>query len=211
MLPVELTKIFEEYDYEDLKLCITKVEYDTDIFIVSVEIKSAGIADQNALDEKWVLSAVGHRSSRISFDYAANINMKEEHPLLWKYTDVQCELYFNGQCQDPANLFVDIYKIHYELFRSHIPFGTFLNSNHLTRLFQASNGLLASGPKKLLTIYADCLRQHGLDFSIIGERAPIYWNGEAFIPESPTFKILFMSETDTYIIAEEFLFLRQST
>ena len=91
MLPEELIKIFELYDYEDLKLCITNAKLNSSIFTVSFEIQSEGVADMDA----------------------------------------------------------------------------------------------------------------------IGERAATYWNGASFIPESSDLKILFMGETDTYIIAENFLFIRQ--
>jgi hypothetical protein len=208
-LPKELSKIFEQYDYEDFNLGITNVALNSGIFTAKFEIQSAGVGDLEPLDSKWVLTATGYRDSRITFDYASNILISNEHPLLWKYIDTQCELYFNGQCQDIGNFFADIYDIHYELYESYTPFESFLNTRHLYPLMQAHNGLLARGPKKLLLKYAERLKVRGVDFSIIAERGATYWDGKSFIPESKDLKVLFLSETGTYIVAEDFRFQLQ--
>ena len=209
MLPEELSKIFEQYDYEDFNLGITNVALDSDIFTAKFEIQSAGVGDLDPLDTKWILTATGYRESRITFDYAANILISSEHPILWKYIDTQCELYFNGQCPDIGKFFADIYDIHYELFESYTPFESYLNARHLYPLMEANNGLLARGPKKLLTRYAERLKDCGVDFSIIGERGATYWDGKSFIPESKDLKALFFSETGTYIVATGFQFQMQ--
>jgi hypothetical protein len=210
VLPNELIKIFDNYDSEDFSLCITHVDYSTEDFVVNFDINSQGIGELQAFDMKWALCVTGHKTSKISFDFGAIIDIREVHPLLWNFDDTQCELYFNGQCQDIAKLFVDMYEIHYKLFGNYSPFETYLISHHLYPLMQGKNGLLARGPKKLLTKYAECVKKHGLDFSIISERPPVYWNGKSFIPEPPNLKILFLTETATYIIAQDFIFSRQN-
>ena len=207
-IPEILSQIFEQYDYEDLNLCITDVALHSGIFSVTFEIQSAGIADLEPLDSQWTVTATGYRDSRITFDYASNIHIQNDHPLLWKYIDTQCELYFNGQCRDIGHFFADIYDIHYELFKSYTPFESFLNPCPIYPLLQANSGLLARGPKKLLERYAERLKVYGLGYSIIGERSPAYWNGTSFIPESKDLKVLFFSDTRTYIVAEDFLFRR---
>ena len=209
MVPEELSRIFELYDYEDLNLGITNVILDSDILTVEFDIQSIGIGDLESLDSKWILTATGYKDSHIAFDYAARIVINDDHPLLWKYLDVQCELYFNGYCQDIGKFFVDIYDIHFELFKNLTPMESFLNARHIYELMQARNGLLAKGPKKLLTRYAECLKIYGVDFSIIGERFPTYWNGKSFIPENKNLNILLFNATRTYIVAESFVFEKQ--
>jgi len=211
VLPEELTKIFELYDYDDLNLCIANVDFSSNDFKVEFHMQSVGMEGLDELDEKWTLTATGHKDSRISFDYAASIVIEDEHPLLWKYLDTQCELYFNGQYEDIPKLFVDLYDIHFEVFGHYSFIDMYLNikKRRLCTLMQGNNGLLARGPKKLLTKYAECLKDHGIDYSIIGERPPVYWNGTSFEPESAQLKVLFMGETDTYIVAEDFTFAKQ--
>ena len=210
MIPEELAKIFEEYDYDDLKLYIRKVDFYSDIFTFNVEIKTDANGYQASLGEEWIVNVTGQRENRISFDLAADIDIKEDHPLLWKYTDLQCELYFSGICADPGKVFLDMYQTHYSLFRKYIPFETYLNSNSFNSLFKMAGGLLARGPKTLLLKYAESLNAQGLDFSIIGERLPTYWDGNSFVPENRDLKVLFMSETSTYIIGQSFDFIKQN-
>jgi hypothetical protein len=208
-LPEELSKIFELYDSEDFNLGITNVALNSGIFTAEFEIQPAGVSDFEPPESKWILTTTGYIESRITFDYASKILISNEHPLLWKYIDTQCELYFNGQCQDIGNLFADIYDIHYELFENYTPFESFLNNRHLYPLMHANNGLLARGPKRLLMRYAERLKAHRVDFSIIGERVPTYWNGNSYIPESKDLKALFFSNTGTYVVAEDYRFQKQ--
>jgi hypothetical protein len=209
LLPEELTKIFELYDCEDFNLGIFDAALNSDIFTAKFEIHPAGTGDPEPLRSKWVLTATGYRDSRISFDYAEKILINTEHPLLWKYLDIQCELYFNGECRDISNFFADIYDIHYELFGNYTPFEYYLNNRHLFPLMQANNGLFARGPKKLMERYAERLTFYGVDFSIVGERAPTYRNGNSFIPERKDLKVLFFEQTGTYIVAADFQFQKQ--
>ncbi len=210
MIPEALAKIFEEYDYEDMELYIKKVDFYSDIFAFNIEIKADETGYQASLGEEWIVNVTGQKENRISFDLAADINIKEDHPLLWKYIDIQCELYFRGFCAEPGKVFLDMYQKHYSLFRKYIPFETYLNSNDFNSLFKTAGGLLARGPKKLLLKYAESLIAHGLDFSIIGERAPTYWDGNSFVPENRDLKVLFMSETSTYVIGQSFDFIKQN-
>ncbi|HMH23751.1 MAG TPA: hypothetical protein VK563_18320 [Puia sp.] len=206
MVPEELQKVFESYDYEDFSFCVTKVDFSSEPLSIYLSMDVEGFIEEKSIQQKWLLQAVGLRKNRISSDYASNIIIKEDHPLLWEFTDSQCELYFNGQCTKPEGLFVELYKIYFELFRSAEPFKRCLNSNDPFQLIQENNGLLARGPKKLMTKYASCLTKYGLDYSIIGERPAKYWNGEIFNEERSDLKILFMNDTDTFIIAEDFVF-----
>ena len=136
------------------------------------------------------------------------MEIKEDHPLLWEFTDTQCQLYFTGQCNDPAKLFFDLYATHKRLFGKHqcfnIPFG---EEKPYFKPLQYSNGLLTQGSKKLMEKYADCLKKNGLNFSIIGERPATYWDGEQFIEEDTDLKVLFLR--DTYVIAKDFYFAHQ--
>jgi len=56
--------------------------------------------------------------------------------------------------------------------------------------------------------YSECLKQNGLDYTIIGERPAKYWDRNQFILENQDLKILFLG--DTWIIAENFSFNRQN-
>ena len=43
--------------------------------------------------------------------------------------------------------------------------------------------------------YSECLKQNGLDYTIIGERPAKYWDRDQFILENQDLKILFLGDT----------------
>lgn len=208
MLPKELDDIFQEYSKDDFNLCITKVDYSTNDFIIDFLLDIQDINDKGQIIQEWTITAVGHRKNNLSFDFEPSIEIKDDHPLLWEFYDTQCELYYNGQCKNLPKLFYDLYKIHKEVFGDYkcfnIPFG---ESTTYFKPFQFDSGLLTEGSKKLMVKYANCLKQNGLDFTIIGERPAKYWNGIEFIIESENLKVLFFGKG--YIIAKDFSFMRQ--
>lgn len=206
MLPKELLDIFNDYDEDDINLGIVKTDFATEPLIVEVAISVQDFDDSEIINRKWTIQIHGHRKSKLSFDLASSLGLKEDHPLLWEFNDTLCDLYFNGQFTDPARLFVDLYKIHSSLFGNYISFETFLNdTGDIYKLLNASSGLLAKGSRKLLTMYGSCLEQYNLKHSMISERQPRYWDGKQFVPERGNAKVLFIG--DSYIIADKFIFI----
>jgi hypothetical protein len=166
------------------------------------------INERGGISQKWTIEAAGHRKNHVSFDFADFMEIKDDHPLLWEFTDTQCQLYFTRQCKDPAKLFFDLYATHKRLF-GNINGSTFLSAKRhpISNRFNIANGLLTQGSKKLMEKYAECLKQNGLDFSIISERPAKYWDGEQFNEEDTNLKVLFFG--NTYVIAKDFSFVQQ--
>ena len=210
MIPPQLTNLFETYDYEDLKLSIIHVDWDEEPLTLDFAVRTAYQSGEEVVNERWKVEVVGHREDRISFDYGESVLILQEHPLLWKFTDWQCNLYFSGTCADPAKLFYHMYHLHVRLFASFVPFEAFLNLTDFERLFKLQGGLIAKGPRKLLQQYAKCLEEQGLGWSIIDGYRPTFWNGESHQPESSDLKILLVAQTNTYVIAEDFIFSQQT-
>ena len=207
MLPKELDNIFQEYSEDDFNLCITKVDYSTDNFIIDFLLDIQDINDKGAIIQEWTITATGHRKNNLSFDFEPLIEIKGDHPLLWEFCDTQCELYYSGQCKDFPKLFYDLYKTHKLIFGSYKCFDiSFGEETNYYKPFQSTSGLLAKGSKQLMLQYSGCLKQNGLDFTLIGERPAKYWNGTDFIIESHNLKVLFFGKG--YIIAKDFSFVR---
>ena len=207
MLPKELDVIFEEYTEDDYNLYVTKADYSGDIFLIDFALDVQDINDKGEINQKWTIEAAGHRKNHVSFDFADLVEIKDDHPLLWEFTDTQCQLYFTGQCKDPAKLFYELYATHKNLFGKHKCFNiSFGEETPYFKPFQYSNGLLTQGSKKLMEKYADCLKLNGLDFSIIGERPAKFWDGEQYVEEDGNLKVLFLG--DTYVIAKDFSFVQ---
>ena len=206
MIPPALSQFIEAYDYEDLDLCINHANFDVTGFWVDLALRTVNQAEGDDRSATWRVEAKGHRENRITFDYGENIRIEHDHPLLWKYNDLQCDLYFDGTCRDPTRLFYQLYQLHYSLYGTVIPIERFLNMNDFERFFQMNGGLVARGPKKLLTRYAQCLEAAGVGWSIPGQRKAFYWDGHENRQEKGNLKIFLLGQTDTYIIAEDFEF-----
>ncbi|HTI90884.1 MAG TPA: hypothetical protein VL727_09855 [Puia sp.] len=201
MIPEELNKIFETFYEDELDISITKVEFCENILTIDFTLTSISTEEEVAEnDKRWTMQTVGHKKNKISFDKGSDIRIEEDHPLLWEFKDIQCELYFNGQGPNPDKLHFELYKLHFGLFRNYIPAETYFNAWYSYDLLKANNGLLARGPKRLLMKYAECLQNNGVDFSILDGRTK---------PENNPI-VLSMEDTDTYIIAEDFSFWRQT-
>jgi hypothetical protein len=207
VLPKELDDIFQEYSDDDFNLCITKVDYSTDNFVIDFLLDIQDINDKGRIIEEWTITAIGHRKNNLSFDFEAAIQINDDHPLLWEFYDTQCQLYYSGHCNDVPKLFYELYKTHKQVFDNYKCFNiSFAGDTNYFLPFQFDNGLLTEGSKKLMLKYTDCLKQNGLEFTIIGESPAKYWNGTEFIIESDNLKVLFFGKG--YIIAKDFSFVR---
>lgn len=136
MIPEALTLFIEAYDYEDLEMALTNATLDTNGFRMDVEVKSVSQAEGDDRRGAWRIETIGHRENGITFDYGENIRIVDDHPLLWRYTDLQASLYYAGSCSDPEKLFYQIYQVHFSLFQDYIPVESFHNMNDFVRQFQ---------------------------------------------------------------------------
>jgi hypothetical protein len=208
VLPKELEKIFEEFSEDDYILYITRVDYSTESFNVAFLLETEDIDDKGPIKQKWTITATGLRKNKLSFDFEPFIAIKDEHPLLWEYNDIQCQLYFNGHCKDIPKLFYELYAIHKETFDDfkcfNISFGEGIT---YFKPFEYSNGLLTEGSKKLMLKYGECLEQNGLEYTILSERPASFWNGENHVPEDGDLKVMFFGKG--FIIAKHFSFVQQ--
>jgi len=208
VLPKELEDIFSEFDEDDFYLYITKADFSGENFIIEVALTVQNINERGGISRKWRIEAMGHRKNHVSFDFANSMEIKDDHPVLWEFTDTQCELYFTGQCNDPAKLFYDLYATHKRLFGKHQCFNiSFGEEIPHFKIFHYSNGLLTNGSKKLMMQYGACLKQNGLGFTIIGERPATFWDDGKFIQEDANLKVLFLG--NTYVIAKDFSFVQK--
>jgi hypothetical protein len=155
-------------------------------------------------DENWMLEARAYKDSRIAFGPAAGCIIEGEHPLLWKFTDINSELYYSGQCPTPANLVADLYKLELELFENFQTFGHYLNGGDIFRLLSVPSGLFARGPQKLLAKYAKLLADYGINTSIISGNA-----SNADTSRDEGHPKVFLLTNHCYVIAEEFKLTRQ--
>ncbi len=208
MIPVELHSLADIVE-DGFGLCITNFNNSTFNPIISFSLKINGYNEASSTLEHCTVEAIGCRKQYISFEYSDFIDIVTEHPLLWEFTGTQCSLYYTGWCNDAPKLFFDLYMAHKQIFGNtqcfNVPFNI---EKTYPRLSAYSNGLLTNGPKRLMEVYAGCLRNNGLDYTLIGERPAKYWDGKQYIVEEEGFKVLFIG--DTFLVAKDFVFKQQT-
>ena len=207
MIPKDLSDILENYDPEDFDIVITKVDYETTNPRFDIQFSVKGYNDFESFIRRWTIDTKQHRQSKISLDFASTFQISTDHPILWKFSDNQSELYFSGHCSDANKLFIDLYKINLSLFENLIPFEDTIHfANDFEFLMKSSSGLLAKGPNKLMVKYAEVLERYSLNFSLIGDRMPTYydWDKELHIIETGNAKVLFID--NSFIVADDFIF-----
>ncbi len=208
MIPKSLTDILDKYDSDDFDIMITKVDFESSDLSFDIQVSIPRYNDEEEIIRNWTIETKQYRESKISFDFSSTLQISADHPLLWRFSDIQSSLYFSGDCSEKEKLFFDLYHVHQSLFEDLISFRSSLNSStNFEKLITSGNGLLSVGPNKLLAEYSKILEKHNLKHSIIGDRNPTYWNGEMHVPESGNAKILFID--DSYIVADQFDFVER--
>lgn len=153
----------------------------------------------------YKLSITGYEKSNIKSSRFSSIALSSTHALLWEYNDLQTSLYFNGMPDTPYKLFWELNKVHESVLGSYLPFNAYLNREFTGQnLLNAKYGLFASGPKKLLSLYAVCLEQEGVNYSMINENKPWLYSAKEgrFVREFQYPKVLFLD--GSFIIAMNF-------
>lgn len=200
MLPDILNEIFENNDPEDISISILKAESENRELKITIEVSGYDFGNHT-----WQIDTVNYRAGNILFDTSHEMEIRKEHPLLWQFSDEQSELYFSGYTDNVEKLFFDLHKVHYSNFYNLSSFEESLNLlKDFKRLIGSKNGLLARGSNKLMRLYAQILEAHEMEYSIIGNRIPTFWDGAGRVEETGTAKVLFID--NSYIIADEFVF-----
>jgi hypothetical protein len=198
----EIYELFSDTDY-GVSIHLNKAEVlNGDLYLYFGINKDFAFTNPES-DENWRIEAKAYKDCKLSFGSIAAFMIEEDDPLLWKYTDVQCELYFNGKCTEPANLITDLYSLELKLFKNYQHFGEYLNGGDIFRLLKAEYGLFARGPQKLLSNYAESLAKYNIKASII-TISPF----KEAMTSNHQLKILLLSDHG-HVIAEKFNFVRQ--
>lgn len=191
MLPESLDKILTAIDY---------LEFDIDILTLDVSIDPLKMdclirnTEDSEGQTKVSMTAFGWQDFHIDDEScrSSHIHLEDNHPLLWKFNDTQCELYISGGKPEQIEKVVfDLLQIHYSIFGKFRVFDF-----QLLNILNSGYGLLKKDSKKLLTEFTTSLEKNGVRATIIGERGAS--------EQSQLLKILFIGHS--YIIADKFEF-----
>ncbi len=111
-----------------------------------------------------------NRLSCQSFDVDELPSPVRDHPLLWEWTDCNCDLYFAAAPPDAHAVIGDLVAVHDALAGQWFPFNTWLARRPLqsqTDLLGSGSGCFAHGPRRVMQAYQDVLARHGCRPSLL--------------------------------------------
>lgn len=200
----EIVSKLSNYDPEEITISIDRADFKAacPYVDITIQISSADEVDE-VDDQKWRLYLIGYLAGYISGAASFWMNFKKDHPLLWDYNDLQASLYFNGIPDNFYKLYWDLNHVYTSLYDSYYGLKKYLNTEKaFEELMKSNYGLLASGPKRLLIEFAECLERQGVKSSIINESKPTFWNGERTVSELKNSSLLLIGAS--FIISDEF-------
>jgi hypothetical protein len=208
VIPSELKELLDEYAGDsDTAIYIEKAEMVEEELLFTFSFSYPEIGDQEPIYQTWQSSTVRYKTSNIKFEIEDELKLYLDHPLLWDFQDYQADLYYKGEVKDLGKLFYDLYKVHTQLYEGFKEFAfPFSEESQYFTPFKYSNGLLISGAKKSLLQYGEVLSSNGLDFYLLNEKDPTFWNGSMFEPEASDLKLLQLGRS--FVIAQDFSFMR---
>jgi hypothetical protein len=161
----EFAKKFKDAIFEDdVYLRPVKIIENEDDLIIDFTVFLYGT---NQKVQQWRVSCRNLIDYRLLLDYIEDIDIFNDHVLLWEYHHNHCELYFREMPKKSRNnLIVDLFKKHKEITEGWVEFEIFLNE-WSKWMYDSEQGLLASGPDLLIQEYNTVLQKHGVKTSII--------------------------------------------
>lgn len=141
-----------------------------------------------------VLGVLEHRI--VNFGVTVNdIEIVDEHPLLYEYIKKPTAVFFRGQAETPDTIVMDIAQAHATTFYPWRHFPQYLNMEQsLVSLFESSGGLIGQMPAPLAKRIIKILEHHNLEHKIAEGEPYIKLHDNPALLQS-TLKVLLFGES----------------
>ncbi|OME77182.1 hypothetical protein BK120_27015 [Paenibacillus sp. FSL A5-0031] len=116
--------------------------------------------------QKWEVEFKQVRDYKITLDFFEDIEIETNHPLLLDYLEPTHELYFKGKSNEVFKVIGELLTEHQKATDKWIEFQHFLIGD-LEWLLMQGQGLLAKGPKSIITVYEKVLKNNRLNTSVL--------------------------------------------
>lgn len=194
--PKELTNVLDSPEFDN----------EAGIMMESAQFTEYGVDFRFSIrffedpQQMWSIRIEGVKEEKLVRDWTQSIALYSKHPLLLGHAETYTELYFKGTTSQPNGLFTELFKRIIELseeMEEVLPY--ILTPNRINEVSQQRFGLFARGPKTILKIYEQCLKEYGIHAYYISE-----YEQSINDRNLKLFKL-----GDSYIIAQSFLFKRE--
>jgi hypothetical protein len=157
--------------------------------------------------QTWEIECVGVREHHILFGRCDQLNLYNDHVLLWPYNSPTASVSFYGEAKDPSAVLTALMDCHLKLTENYFAFGQFMNGDPLG-IIAGRYGVLAEGPMPLMESYAKVLESFGIGAQVARQKlgnsaasaSDLDYMGE---PKSAKLEILILKRS-CYVMASEF-------
>lgn len=125
--------------------------------------------DETDAQQTWEVECVGVQEHQILLGRCDQINLFNDHVLLWTYNSPKALVSFYGETKDPLAVLIALMNCHSDLTDDYLPFGQFMNGNPL-EMISGRYGVLAEGPMPLMESYAKVLDSFGIGTRIARQK-----------------------------------------
>ena len=158
---------FEDYG----SIHVNSLERRGQDLIIRLEVTADEEAD---IPGDIVVTCYTFRESNLAPGRHSELELSQDHVLLWHYNQPYDLLSFYGKTNNPLTVVGALYEAHTALVGSWIPFEKYLNTAlGLSKLIEGSHGLLAEGPEPLILAYEKVMHEYGISASYHTSSSPL--------------------------------------
>ena len=199
VLPTEILEVLQDAEFESIgRILVEKLEYSQNQLVVRLRLT----VWNELTDQLWDMVVEKPVSKLLAEAEAGNIEIYDDHYLLWEFNDQCTELYVNGNSAKASEYVgAKFYALHSAAFGEWLPLEKYINKAGLFTAVQMPQGLFAQGPKKILKQYESWLNELG---------KPAYlFEGDGLIArnvkkDDSNLQLLLLD--DSYFIGKRFVF-----
>lgn len=159
-----LLKTISSVDYEDYgSLLVTRIERRNDDLQLLLDVTADEEPD---VPRNIQITCHAFRENNLSPGYYQDLQVFDDHVLLWHYTKPHFITSFYGSVEVPLAVVGALYERHFDLAEDWIPLTKYMNSGvRLAELIGGSFGMLADGPEPLVLAYEEVMQRSGISTS----------------------------------------------
>lgn len=185
----QLLELINSYEFEETHgwLALRSISFNGDQVAVDLTVQIGSDS------EGWRVSCSECADYRFDNGFIPDIRLESDHPLLWRFNELQRGLYFSGSCRDRDAVVSRLVTTHVALVGDAYRYGEFLNPLIRTsELLDSGFGLFAEGPLPLIDAYEAVLAESGLSVSGPPPRSPMRWRDGRWVEADDWFEIVLL-------------------
>jgi hypothetical protein len=174
-----------------------------EISIVLLFDVTTGVDD--APNQQWQITCVDVRAHRLAAQEYCDVNICDDHVLLWPHLVSQTAVSFYSDINDPFPIIGALYQRHIDLVGTWIPFECYFNQSlSIAALLCGTAGMLAEGPEPLVLAYEVVLQEYGVHTGHRMPQVPKRWNVETRTYQEERGPLSVLLLDDMFVVAAAF-------